>query len=120
MAKLENVNYETVPNYEKPDAHAQSPDNENVLALKNMQPELSLQISSNLIQALLSDITQNVWLKQEEVIVNMDNVTKQPTPSNSSNLPNIEQDLHQSKTAILASDKTLNYRTFKFCKTIGS
>ncbi|CAG8725500.1 7552_t:CDS:2, partial [Gigaspora rosea] len=61
----------------------------------------SLQISSNLIQALPSDIIQNVWSKtvntnainQKEVIVIVDDVIETPTPSNGSNLPNLDEDL---------------------------
>ncbi|CAG8766702.1 23359_t:CDS:2, partial [Gigaspora rosea] len=55
------VNHANVPEYGKPDVHTQNPDKENVLPLENMQTEASLQISSNLIQALLLDITQNIW-----------------------------------------------------------
>ncbi|CAG8580646.1 25127_t:CDS:2 [Gigaspora rosea] len=72
-AKLEKVNHKNIPDYEKPDAHTQNPDKE------------SETINTNAIS-------------QREVIVVVDNMIKTPTPSNGSNSPNIDEDLHDELT----------------------
>ncbi|CAG8716389.1 17825_t:CDS:2, partial [Gigaspora rosea] len=84
-AKLEKVNHETVPNYEKPDAHIQSPNNE-----KWFVPEKYANVWSETVNM--------VAINQREVMVNVEDMTEQSTSSNGSNLPNIKQDLHDELT----------------------
>ncbi|CAG8613919.1 4477_t:CDS:2 [Gigaspora rosea] len=59
QAKLEKVSYKTVPDYEKPDNHIQSPNNENVLPLENMQSEALL---TNLLINTIAINQGRLWL----------------------------------------------------------